>query len=367
MGFNEDLVFEEEIENLEMSDSVNHEDIVDFLQNLPEPRNIEFQVNIANLVQRVSESSFYLEKILEDGLSKDIRFKAFYALQTYYRRNKDLSDLEELYKNYSHIFSDRTMYKVLHSVLLRLRNKPESIFQAIEEQSVVLNEISDNPGIYQAKANTIVQAIEDGIISDDRRDQYLNDAKKAIRNAISIWPDYGKYHVTHGRILKLEGKYEAAREEIEKGIDLEEANKEDYAIRIASFQQHLLKVDFEEYHNELEKQIDREEKRVESLSKDLDDALQGFRKSNLQFLGFFAAILGGVIITMQVATNYPAIQAGPLILIIFGGLSTSFGLFSLIVPRKEETNLGLKIVGVGILILLFGFIILWIHYFFLSI
>ncbi|TKX35141.1 hypothetical protein EXE51_15820 [Halorubrum sp. CGM5_25_10-8B] len=356
---NDDLILNSHLDTLASSGEVTDDDIIAFLQELPPEERIEHQVNLAKLIGQIPEVKNHLESILADDKPIDaecldpvaLRFAAFKALVTFHRRNKNITMLESLHMDYGHLFSERPMYNESYSVLLRVRGQPDDIYEAIDIQENVLEEVADNPGIYQAHANTITQAIEDGIISGSQREEYLEKARHSIDRAISLWRDYGKYHVTKGRILALQGRFDEGRRKIEQGIDLEDPEKDDYAIRIGQFQQHLLRTDFREYESQLQDRLDLAEDQLDSIKEDSEEVVDRLRNSMLQFLGFFTAIIAAIITTTQIATNYSPTAAGHLIVIIFGGLTASFGGLSIIIPKDDATRRGLYVTGLGILLI----------------
>lgn len=348
----ESLIFDKKVDQLASKKEVTEEDILEFLKELPDKEAIEHQVNLAKVVSRVDSAVGHLESILEnDEIEIKIRFAAFRALAVYHRRNKNETMLESLHNRYEHLFSDRIMYDLVYSVLLRVKGKPDDIYRAIDLQENVIEEVTENPGVYQAHANTITQAIEDGIISQEEREEFLERARRSIDRAISLWRDYGKYHVTKGRILALEGRYEEARRKIQQGIDLEDPGKDDYAIRIGQFQQHLLRTDFREYEASLQQRLDSAESKLSDIEEDSEEVVNRLRNTMLQFLGFFTAIIAGIIATIQITTNFSPLAAGHLIVIIFGGLTVSFGGLSIIIPKEDATKRGLYITILGLLLI----------------
>ena len=353
---NKSLVLNEEVAALESQSQVSRSDITNFLEKLPDEKRIESQISLAKLVGRVTAAIDHLEVILDNDITKnvdsnpnEIRFAAFRGLVTYHRRNKNITILETLHNEFEHLFSDRVMYDEKYAILLRVRGQPDDIYRAIDLLEKVLEDVTNNPGIYQAHANTITQAIEDGIISEEDREQYLSKARQSIDRAISLWRGYGKYHVTKGRILTLQGQYAEARRKVEQGIDLEDPGKEDYAIRIGQFQQHLLRTDFREYETRLQKRLNSAESKLVDIEKESEQVVDRLRNTMLQFLGFFTAVIAAIITTTQIATNYSPSAAGHLILMIFGGLTASFGGLSIIIPKDSARKRGLLITALGLI------------------
>ncbi|MFP9191267.1 hypothetical protein ACLI4Q_06340 [Natrialbaceae archaeon A-CW1-1] len=352
---------------MEEKETVTREDVLSFLATQPPEESVEYEVNIANLVGRIDRSVAHLESILADDTLEEhndtdaltIRFGAFRGLATYHRRNMNVTALENLHDTYEHLFAERPMYDHVHAVLLRVRGRPEDIHRAISLQESLLEEVTGNAGLYQAYANTITQAIEDGIIADDEHEEYLTQARRAADQAISLWRGYGKYHVTKGRILALQGEYKEARRQIEQGIDIEDPGKDDYAIRIGQFQQYLLRIDFLEYETKLQNRIERAESKLADFEAETQNVADRFRTTMLQFLGFFTAIIAAIIVTIQIATNYPPTAAGHLIIIVFGGLATSFGGLSYLIPSEGAQRRGLSITTLGLLLVLLGLVPLY--------
>lgn len=401
-GLRNDLLLEKEIKELKelsLKDNLNNEKVFQFLDQLPEETDLEYQVNIGNLIGAVPEVVPILRKILDQDGSQiqnhdiksseeEILFASFNILATHYRRTENVADLCEIHDRFRSRFVDRVAYQNLQAVLYRIEAKRSkdktTVRKALELQQSVLEEVSNNPAYYQAKANTIAQAIEGNIFKGEEREELLQSGIDAANQAIDLWEEYGKYHITKGRLHALMGEYSAARDEIRKGIDLEDEDQQNYALRIGQFRRHLLQVDLKETRDQIEKDIEEfqdklsdSKNEIKTIQDDFDQQIEQakseiefdlkdelneitgkFRNTTLQFLGFFTAIIAAVITTIQIASQYPPLEAGALMIVVFGGLTTSFGAFSLIIPDDRSIWYGIGVTAFGFTILGFAVIFL---------
>ena len=105
------------------------------------------------------------------------------------------------------------------------------------------------------------------------------------------------------------------------------------------------------------------EKMFEQI-KDKADEINGSLMRNLEYLGIFAGIISFTIGSLSLAngaSKYSLIGAGALILILFGALVGTYGLFDIIIhgyKRKERKKYGIVLICT-LLLILGGFLICW--------
>lgn len=400
-GIDEGRLLDDRIEALRTSERLATDDVIEFLVELPDETRIEHRIDVENLVARVPTAVEHLRTILdreglvfEDADAASVRFGAFLALHAHHLRNRDRAALQRLHEEHDHRFSGRPMYDAARAEYLRLRGGTEHLARAVGAFEDAIEAVPGNAWLHHALAETVAEALEDGDPAEYDREEYRDRARTAVDRAIDLRPGYGTYHVTRGRLLALSGEYDRARGEMERGIHLTEADRSDYGLRVARFQRHLLGVEIREERARLDDELDAVETRigevgdraeerlaaVEDRAEDRLDRLTGrlerieertedrldrieersessvgdFRTAALQFLGFFAAVLAAVLLTVQVAVTYPPPAAGALVLMVFGGLTASLGAFTLVVGEETGRSEAAMVV-VGLLVLAGGF------------
>lgn len=98
--------------------------------------------------------------------------------------------------------------------------------------------------------------------------------------------------------------------------------------------------------------------------KDKADEINGSLMRNLEYLGIFAGIISFTIGSLSLAngaSKYSLIGAGALILILFGALVGTYGLFDIIIhgyKRKERKKYAIVLICT-LLLILGGFLICW--------
>jgi len=152
-------------------------------------------------------------------------------------------------------------------------------------------------------AETIATAMEEEVIQDSA---HIDDAIDHIKKSISLAPKYAKYYCTYGRLLALKSQIAKGLQLIRKAIDLEDSQKSDYAIRIG---------DYQAYHSKL--------------------IFMQHTTRNLEFLGFFAALVSFIIASIQILGKQPFEEATQLIIVLNGCLLCAFAGFFALIHEKN--------------------------------
>ena len=189
-----------------------------------------------------------------------------------------------------------------------------------------------NPHWGHNYAEAIATAMEEEVVSSP---SHIIDAIDYVKKAIALAPKYAKYYCTFGRLLALKGQVAKGSQLIKKAIDLEDSKKNDYAIRIGDYQAYLSRLIFMQYTNKLQHKIDGFETKVENTQDKVSNLVQSSMTKNMEFLGFFAALVSFIIASIQILSKQPFEKATQLIIVLNGCLLCAFaGFFALIHEKK---------------------------------
>lgn len=340
--------------------------LFDDLGNDVETRYERYLADIPRVHVENNELANRLQKDLDDVESLDLetRYAIFYCLNVLHRYNKNISAIEELFAKYGDQFKEMPSYEHLNILYLMQSNiykmskeqKTELLENAYTSATAALN----NPGYAHLFGDVVATVFEcyDDDVPDDK-ENWITKALRLTEFAINSSPEYAKYHSTLGRLLGLQGDFNLGREQILEAIDLEDSGRSDYAIRIGGYQSALITLQYEQAHaktlhmqKELSRKIaDFEENLADGL-KDLDES----KRSNLEFIGFFAALISFTIGSIGLAQGAQPKDAALLIVILAGALLLAFGGFSVIVCRQKDeiVRKAVPITLVGLLVIVIG-------------
>ena len=138
---------------------------------------------------------------------------------------------------------------------------------------------------------------------------------------------------------------------------MEDSQAEDYAIRIGDYQDHLLRITFREYASRLSDRIEQFVQEVGTTEKELKELTQRTVVRNLEFLGFFAALVSFLIASIQIVAKQPFPHAAQLIIVLTGGLLCAFSGFSMLLHGKEYLARTLIAFLLGSLVIAAGLIL----------
>lgn len=321
----------------------------DFLTCLPNDTDRDFEIGLTELIVNVSNIQNELQSVLDRSSQIDdqVLYPAFYGMCIYHRRMKDYTKLDNLIMTYNARFGDKPMYQHVFSLALKSKGGSENIFNAVLSAKSATRKVNDNAGVFHNYAEAVAVALEEGIITDF---SYLEDATQNINIAMSLDPHYAKYYCTYGRILALQGDYSNSRAMIKRAIDMEDSGKRDYALRIGDYQHHLIGVAIKSNIKKFSNRVEDFEKKLYLAETRLGDATQKATSRHLEFLAFFAALIGFTVGSIQIAVEQPLEKAAQLILVLSGGLLLAFSGFSLVLHGSNHFFRTLVMFGLGVLI-----------------
>ena len=321
------------------------------------------QVNVDKLTEKLERD------FLDSELDKNTRYALFYCLNQVYRLYKDFKKSQELFKEYADEFDRYPSYSHL-KLLLDLNQISVLTNEEIEELLTIARDdarrYSSNSGYVHLFADFVATVFEEGRGDVVSRELWLKDAIESAHLCCEwLAPEYPKFHATYGRLLALRGNEETndflkARQEIREAIALEPSCEKDYAIRVGQYQVDLMKVQAAEQRKEAEAINERYDKRVAEFEKKLDKGLEEINDSkisNLEFIGFFAALISFTIGSLSIVQAFSPMDAAKLIIILAGALLLAFGGFAVIVCRNTRGIFSrvVPIVALGLIVIVAGF------------
>jgi tetratricopeptide (TPR) repeat protein len=342
--------------------------VLEFLSSLPKEGSREWETSLTDLVKKeesvnIDSLKDILKDIIDDEADEydddNIKFAAFFAYCTRLRRNQDFLPLNQMMEDFEE-YDDRIMYQHLKGMAEKGEGKRVNQIEKSLEYSrraaewMENKENLNNAGVYHSLASGLIKMMENS--SEEITDENISEAEKYIELAIEN-SDYAKFYATKGRLETLKGRYDRADELFQKAINKEDSNQRRYAVRVGKYQMYSFKNDFQEKMSDLQVKADNLNDRAnelddrvgeaeEEMSKAVDNAVedatdyakqevQKSRTSTLQVLGFFSAILAVVITTVQISTSFTPSNAAFLFLILTGGLTASFSVFSVLLSNED--------------------------------
>ncbi|CBH20519.1 membrane protein of unknown function [Acetoanaerobium sticklandii] len=342
-----------------------------YFEFISDEKEREFEIQIGNLIKL--EIDKYLENVfdrilLDSNFSYKVKYASFYSLCTLYRRNKEYSKYHKLIDSYTKDFQTQYTFPHLKSMCLReiisLRkigynlDLKDSINLAKEAK----NNLPNNIGVLHSYAVVVAMAFEEELydINNEENKKELYDAIEIAQRIINK-EDFAKFYSTYGRLLCIDGKYDEAKKNIRNAIDKEDKDKLGYALSIGDYQTQLLNVEFKKSKNEFSDIKKLLENKVEGVKTDIIEArekLENEKTNNLEFLGFFTAIISFTIGSIQIANGQDVRDAARLIVVLAGSLLIVLGGFGTILHGKNRfmSNLFTGIMGIVMIILGLSFI-----------
>lgn len=297
-----------------------------------------------------------LRAILEGHGDPDIRYAAFYTLCTLHRNNKNYGRLDHTIEHWRQQFGERPSFTHLYllSQIVHIADSRdiESILESAFEDS---NSHSGNSGYVHLFAGAVANTLDSG--NDEQQDiamPWLDKALAAARLAVRLEPTYAKFHATLARLASLKGDHATARREISQAVDLEDSSRIDYALRLSNYESFFIRfelrqssvkalaavnaarTDAQDHILGLRDEILMSSKPMADSLAEAKEQISALSTRNLEFLGFFAAILSFTLGSLQIAGSYSARDARLLIVALMGALLVAFSGFAILVGTADR-------------------------------
>ncbi len=297
-----------------------------------------------------------LREIMEDEEQEgNIRSAAFAALLAYLWRWRNYQEFRKTFDKYRDLFVDISpslvaLYQGMYD-LSRISNQGGRQ-QAIKSARDAKEAMPRMPGALNLFAEVIAIASERGDVADADLDQ----AMEAIERAIGIDPKYAKYYSNRARILAVKGRFDESYRDVDKAIELETSEYDEYLLRIANYESIRTSIQLMERSVEINRQADAMKEEQERASKQLGS----MRGETLTLLGLLAAVIAFVVPSVQLISNLQSAEAGLLMTFMAGLILVVFGAFmELIQPGERWRRKGVLVVVIGLSMVLLASLVLW--------
>ncbi|MEG0836096.1 MAG: hypothetical protein RR413_11700 [Christensenellaceae bacterium] len=340
--------------------------------------NIDLRENLRKIVERckndrVREYEMAITSIVEDADSyaetlcsklksiisdedADISYAAFFALVTYHRRQKNVRELEMLFETYSNEFKvggrkSHDSYAFLKLMFDKMSHN-RNLNRLIEEASNLCEIMGkENCGVLHCFSELVAEAYEvrnNGLNTTE--EELIKKAISTVTEAINRSKEpnafsdeepndgYPKFYFTLGRLyfvgaINCKNRSESlelfnkATHEIDIAVDYEKsaARMADYQIKCSRLQ-----ADYYKATIEYEMKVQR---------KQIDSSLNEMNTKNLEFLGFFAAVVSFTIGSIQIVKEFQFETVATLIIVLTGCLMTAFGGFGFLLHGLNREKL----------------------------
>jgi hypothetical protein len=274
----------------------------------------------------------------------DDAYALFYALNIYYRRMKQHTELARLIIDVGNRFATRPTYPHLQSLCYVTTRQEEDAFRCA---SAALQRAPEHAGVLHSFASVALDRAERMETPDPA---LLDQAEKALDNAFKATSGaYARFYGTSARLHTLRGEYDAAEKDIDRAVDLEDQG-EDWAVRIGEYEGIR-------QSNRMARSsaaTSREQRRMLEEMRELRQSLEGrvgaVRSEAFQLLGLLGAVIAFVVSTTTIAAQLRSFDtSGRLIvllsaaiLVVYAGFGAAFGQ-----PSRRHLLVHLTVLALG--------------------
>lgn len=334
-----------------------NQQIIDKFNTLPENNNPSFTKQLSDFVLNRENNIESLEKelllILNEHNDKNIKFCAYYALMIIYRRYENQFQSIRLTEKYESLFSDIPLFVYQKSRNYLFEDNILNFDKALENAQKAIDLIDKNEyaGFFHNFSEIVAIACENDenfINNFEEKNDIIDKAFKCITKAIQINPTYAKYYSTLGRLQSSQLDFTNAEKNFMKAIQLENKTNIDYPIRIAKYQDLIIKNKLFEVQNK----IDNEYSNLEDKYIKVNTEIHNSKANIIEFLSFFSAMITLILTSVQLSLSLNFTDAASLILVLCGVLIISFGTISCMIKFSKKNILK------AILFLIIGFVLI---------
>lgn len=325
-----------------------------FFEALPDEKTRPHETEIVRLID--ADNISFLKGTDQNGLIKllvniidniggdysdKVSYSAFFALCTIFRRNLDWTEYKKSIYKYEERFKNQISFGHLKAMYLV---EDGFIKDAIVESKKSISGFKDNIGFLHNFAINVAIGFEEEVLKESDAN-LLNEALAYAEAVIEKDDTYAKFFATYGRLLAVNGNYNEAIYNIRKAIDKERSGRKDYAIRIGDYQVHLIRIKSNRMLNIHQAEISKASAEMENL-----------KIKNLEFLGFFAALVSFTIGSVQILNGQNFNDAASLILILCGSLLLVFGGLGIVLNGKKYywRSIASWVLGLIIILIAYG-------------
>ncbi|WP_424000668.1 hypothetical protein ACOZ4I_14285 [Haloarcula salina] len=177
------------------------------------------------------------------------------------------------------------------------------------------------------------------------RTEILEHAVEQATEAKQRNPEFSRVHTTLARGNALLHNFDSAWSNLNEAILNEDPSNSDAHLTEAKLEQLQQNINARYQTHSIEEEVESAKgnlrsikQEFDSLESELDSTLDKYRKNNLSFIGFFAALITLVVASVEIinGTESTIRESGRLIIMLSGGMLVAFGGFGLILPKTSE-------------------------------
>jgi len=286
------------------------------IQELKEITNTEYEreyeIKLTDISKELTQNLFdSIVAILKTEQNNDLKLKLYCIIFTYKRRRNDINFCINFYQQNKDRIESSFIVNHLYSIILKQTEKLKDINKSIEIATELNNKFSEHIGVAHNLADGLVLLCEEAkSLSQVQIKEKSNEALDLLNDIIQKDPDYAKFYSTRARAFILLKNFDLAKDNINNAIDKEDSKSNDYQLRITQYLLIKSKITLQEQSNQA----------IEDFKKHTDKIEQDIRKTTLEMLGFFVAIISFIYADIQILTKFSFTDAIRLIFAFSSGL-----------------------------------------------
>ena len=313
----------------------------------------EYEESIVKLIDLNKWSVESVTSVMQQLIKSDDRnvaYAAFCALCTFYRRNHDINEYGDIINKFRSEFQHMRSFAFLELMYQEMKSPDSPKLLDTADQLCAPDMLGSNYGVQHCYAEYVAIACEKDI---DKAEyvvkKHMEKALSRVNDALRLSNGYPKFYVTRARLLVIkaiftDGKereilFNSALEDIDLAVATEKVVSKMVGYQITGTRLQMLY-----YQQSLSKNIAQQEA-------SLNERIQDVNVKNLEFLGFFSAIIGLMLANIQLVQNLHFAQAATLVVVLNGCILTAFGALGFILHgTKERLKTNCIIIALGLIL-----------------
>ena len=295
------------------------------LQSLPDETDQTFAFKARQITKKIDKPIALYRRILDNPIFPEkTRFNALYCLLAFLWQVSEFQLYRQVVDEYADEFDNNVFLLTFRSQYFSSKEKnKENLQLALDYASKAKKQAPNSPSVLHLFTRVVIEICD---VTDNKVEKkILREAEHSIDKAIAIVDGkYARYFATKADLLGKTGRYSEAKALIQKAIEIEPSERDDYALRIGEYQQIGLKIQFLEHSHILHL------KQEESIK-----ILEEVRLRVIELLGLLAAVIAFLVTSFQIGQNYVFTEAARLIVISGGVILVIFSSYSIIFFRSK--------------------------------
>lgn len=292
-----------------------------------------------------------LSQLIEEHETQpDMAYAAYYALCTYYRRNRLKTDYNTLLNAPKPGFNKKVSYGFLMLMCRKILDPND--WSLLEEADRLCDPeiMGYNYGVEHCFAEYVAEACE----KDPSRavyfvTEYMQKALDRVNDALKQSGGYAKFYITRARLHNIKAIYadisqrEPYFKQAQNDVELAISREKDKNKQI-DYQLMGVRMQSEYYEQVLSKTIMHQEETI-------NQQIQENNVKNLEFLSFFSAIIGLLIAGTQIMMGMKFAEGATLLVALTGCLITAFGTIGFVLHggvKRLVVNTIIVILGIAL-------------------